>query len=132
MSQDYYGAGKPLYRNSRLEYSGSVSAESARGKTPASGFDQAFVVSSSNTTLIPMRRVIIRNLGSNAVTVKIRTIKPSTGIAHAEGDAGGPITIPAGDSLDTYGMMKNISDVMVTAVNTDVVEIFQMPMTANS
>lgn len=125
MSLDYYGQGASTYRNTRLVYTGTVSGDSARDKTPASGFDTAF---GSDTVLVPARRVIIRNQSSaNPVTVVLRTLQRGA-TAVAEADAGGPITIPAGEGVDTYGTLRDIVDVLVDAVDTDVIEIYQQPM----
>ena len=123
----FYGAGSTRYKNTRLAYTGSVSDESVRGITSPAAGSRAFAVSATDGSIVPMRRVVIRNKGAQAVTIKLVTlVLGATGVTEVTGD---PIPLEiygtSGDSIDTEGMVTNISDVLVTAVNTDVIEIFQ-------
>lgn len=125
MADGYYGRSSDRYKNTRITMTGSEI--SARAATPAAG-STAFE-DDADGSLVPARRIIIVNFGANAVTAKIVTLVDTASAASpTTTTTADPITIPAGDARDTYGTLRNISDVLLTGTAADAVEIFQLPM----
>lgn len=120
----YYGRASDRYKNTKVTMTGSEL--SAKDATPAAG-STAFENSAGD--LVVMDRVIIVNQSTaNVVTAKILTqYESADGIVATTTSNADPITIPAGESRDTYGMLRNIVDVRLTGTAADTVEIFQQP-----
>ncbi len=128
MGEGYHGTGAQRYKNSRFEFTTGATT-SLRGITaaPLTTGSRAFWDTVRDRRM-SMRRAIVRNLGPNEIKVYFIT-KYDTGSAAVETDSSNadPITVESGKSIDSYGMLDHLSDILVTHVNGDIIEVFQQP-----
>lgn len=101
----FHGQGRSAYRCKTATI--AEAADGVSWATLADGFKRAEAAPTGTPRLVPeaVDRVIIMNMGSENIFVRL---------VQGGGPAGDMIPVRAGGTLDTYGMLKDITDLEFT------------------